>query len=115
MHDVMHGYAQLRSYLRKAVASHFTLAPASPKLKSRYWFPAKRYGWGWGFPICWEGRAVTLIYLSMILSGTRFAETSLHLMVLIIGIAVVGFLGVCLWKGERPHWRWGREPVVPMD
>ena len=22
---------------------------------TRYWFPAKRYGWGWGFPITWEG------------------------------------------------------------
>ena len=21
----------------------------------RYWFRAKRYGWGWGLPLTWEG------------------------------------------------------------
>ena len=21
----------------------------------RYWFPVKRYGWGWGLPGTWEG------------------------------------------------------------
>jgi hypothetical protein len=25
---------------------------------SRYWFPAKRYGWGWGLPVTWQGWAV---------------------------------------------------------
>ena len=21
----------------------------------KYWFPAKRYGWGWGLPSTWQG------------------------------------------------------------
>jgi hypothetical protein len=21
----------------------------------KYWFPAKRYGWGWGIPSSWQG------------------------------------------------------------
>ena len=29
-----------------------------PPDDSRYWFPAKRYGWGWGLPATWEGWAV---------------------------------------------------------
>jgi len=24
------------------------------EVKRKIWFPAKRYGWGWGFPICWQ-------------------------------------------------------------
>jgi hypothetical protein len=23
-----------------------------------YWFPAKRYGWGWGIPVTWQGWVV---------------------------------------------------------
>ena len=28
--------------------------PAKPD-PPRYWFPAKRYGWGWGPPSTWQG------------------------------------------------------------
>jgi len=108
-HDVFPSYAKLRSSLRRIVASQFTLGTTPPKTKSKYWFPAKRYGWGWGAPVCWEGKAVTAIYLITLFSGAAFVETSPHLMILLIGVAVVGLLGVCLWKGEKPRWRWGKD------
>ncbi len=24
-------------------------------VEKKYWFPAKRYGWGWGIPNVWQG------------------------------------------------------------
>jgi len=34
-----------------------------------YWFPAKRYGWGWGFPITWQGWLVLLGFFALVLFG----------------------------------------------
>lgn len=113
-HDVMHGHAKLRSLFRRAIA--IQVMPVTPLPKPVRWFPAKRYGWGWGSPICWEGRAVTLIYLIIMFSGARFAETSPHLMILMIGAAVMCLLFFCVWKGEKPRWHWGdKKRVIPMD
>jgi hypothetical protein len=33
----------------------------------RYWFPAKRYGWGWGSPATWQGWVVLLAWLATVL------------------------------------------------
>lgn len=34
------------------------------------WFPVKRFGYGVGMPIAWEGWVVTILYMAaMILSG----------------------------------------------
>lgn len=27
----------------------------------KYWFPAKRFGWGWGLPSAWQGWVVLLL------------------------------------------------------
>jgi hypothetical protein len=34
-----------------------------------YWFPAKRYGWGWGFPGTWQGWVVIIGYVALIVAG----------------------------------------------
>ncbi|MGF6701877.1 hypothetical protein OKW38_006554 [Paraburkholderia sp. MM5496-R1] len=31
-----------------------------------YWFPAKRYGWGWGLPLRWQGRLTLLAYFVLL-------------------------------------------------
>ena len=33
------------------------------------WFPAKRYGWGWGFPASWQGRIVLAVYALLAAAG----------------------------------------------
>ena len=33
----------------------------------RYWFPAKRYGWGWGPPATWQGWAVLILWLAVLI------------------------------------------------
>ena len=32
-----------------------------------YWFPAKRYGWGWGLPSVWQGWVVMGIFAVLLL------------------------------------------------
>jgi hypothetical protein len=31
----------------------------------KYWFPAKRYGWGWGFPVTWQGWLALAVFLGL--------------------------------------------------
>ena len=31
--------------------------------KKMYWFPAKKYGFGWGLPTVWQGWATLLLFL----------------------------------------------------
>lgn len=74
----------------------------------RYWFPAKRYGWGWGFPITWQGWAIFVAFLVLVAVGA--AVIPKHSSAGFIAYAVVLsvlFAGVCWWKGEPPRWRWG--------
>jgi uncharacterized membrane protein YhaH (DUF805 family) len=77
--------------------------------KPKYWFPAKRYGWGWGPPTAWQGWVVLLVFFALVLAGAvgvlpaqgRFAF-------LLYTLALVAMLvAICWLKGERPKWRWG--------
>ena len=78
--------------------------PQSPTV----WFPAKRYGWGWGPPVAWQGWAVLIAWTAAVVTIAPF----------LAGRHWVGFAGfmvgmtaalvaVCYAKGERPRWRWG--------
>ena len=73
-----------------------------------YWFPAKRYGWGWGLPLTWQGWAVFAGFLAMVAVGA--AEIPRHspvgFIAYVIGLCIV-LTAVCWWKGEPPRWRWG--------
>ena len=44
------------------------------KAQEKYWFPAKRYGYGWGLPNAWQGRLVFLGYLAAVLLSCVFLE-----------------------------------------
>ncbi|APA87871.1 hypothetical protein BJG93_20845 [Paraburkholderia sprentiae WSM5005] len=76
-----------------------------------YWFPAKRYGWGWGFPVRWQGWATLLAYL--VLLGTvifRYRPAGHPLMfAMLVALLTVAFVAVCWLKGEPPRWRWGKD------
>lgn len=74
-----------------------------------YWFPAKRYGWGWGLPTAWQGWVVYVLYaVSIALLIWRVPPKSHP--VPFIGLLVAASLLltlVCWIKGERPAWHWG--------
>ena len=81
-----------------------------PEKPNKYWFPAKRYGWGWGFPQTWEGWVVLAVY-GVVLVGTAHFFSPVHDALIFSAVVVVAtlvFLLVCLRKGEPPKWRWGK-------
>jgi drug/metabolite transporter (DMT)-like permease len=76
---------------------------------AKYWFPSKRYGWGWGLPIVWQGWLVFAVFFAMVLAGVFLFPPRQMLAAYLFYIAVlsVALLGVCWFKGEPPRWRWG--------
>jgi hypothetical protein len=79
--------------------------------RQRYWFPAKRYGWGWGFPRTWEGWLTLAVFLGLIVAGAVLFPPKVTLLPYLAYILVLAalFLGVCWLKGEPPRWRWGND------
>ncbi len=69
------------------------------------WFAPKRYGYGTGMPISWQGWAMTIGYLLMV-AGLAFAlaRGPLVLIAAII-LPTVAFL-VLSAKTTRGGWRW---------
>ena len=80
--------------------------------KPAFWFPVKRYGWGWGLPVCWQGWLVFLGYLALIFGGLRYftAERVATSGALIYcAVVTIAFIVIVVVKGERPAgWRWGQ-------
>jgi hypothetical protein len=76
--------------------------------EQKYWFRAKRYGWGWGPPIRWQGWAVFIAWLIVFFSGVWYLASRHSLLHVVFASAmVILLLLICYWKGEPPRWRWG--------
>jgi hypothetical protein len=77
--------------------------------KPRYWFRAKRYGWGWGLPLTWEGWVVLAVWLGIFLTAIPLLHLRQHIgeHFLFVASMVAMLVGVCYWKGEPVRWRWG--------
>ncbi len=71
-----------------------------------YWFPAKRYGWGWGFPQAWQGWAVLVAFVVLLVGGNTWLRHTVYAAPFSIALIVLLLL-VCWLKGEPPSWRWG--------
>ncbi|PRE45417.1 hypothetical protein C6P97_07335 [Burkholderia multivorans] len=74
---------------------------------SHYWFLAKDYGWGWGFPVLWQGWAVLLVYIfSLLLIGKVFRpDRRLGPFLFAVVLLSAAFFGVVWATGEPPQWR----------
>ena len=75
----------------------------------RYWFRAKRYGWGWGLPLTWEGWAVYAVWFGVFLSVFSSLRGPQHRTehILFVAAMIAALLIICYWKGEPASWRWG--------
>ncbi len=75
------------------------------------WFAPKRYGYGAGLPITWQGWALSLAYC-LAVSGIAWSAPSLHpaqAPVAIAGIVALTALFLFLVaKRTRGRWRWRR-------
>ncbi|MCX5542474.1 hypothetical protein M3A49_23750 [Paraburkholderia sp. CNPSo 3076] len=77
----------------------------------KYWFRAKRYGWGWGLPLTWQGWLVLAVYVLSICLVAVFFEPHGHPFAFagLVILATLALSAVCWLKGEPPRWRWGKE------
>jgi hypothetical protein len=77
----------------------------------RYWFPAKRYGWGWGIPNSWQGWLVLATFTGLLVLGNFFFPPGTKLGPYLVYVAAlcVLLIGVCWLKGEPTRWRWGND------
>jgi hypothetical protein len=77
-------------------------------MSGRYWFRAKRYGWGWT-PATWQGWAALAAFFALLVAdgGVFPPRRALPAYIAsIVGLSVL--LSVVCWlKGEPPRWRWG--------
>ena len=73
------------------------------------WFPAKKYGFGWGLPIKWQGWLAVLIYSMLIGAGIVFIDYSENQVWFYIYCSILTaiLILVCWKKGEKAKWRWG--------
>jgi len=77
--------------------------------KPQYWYAVRRYGWGWGPPIAWQGwLALALIVVAAIGALPYFLRSgrTVAYLVYVGALTAVQFL-VCYLKGPPPRWRWG--------
>jgi hypothetical protein len=78
--------------------------------KKDIWFPAKKYGYGWGLPITWQGWLVMICYILLsVLGGVGLSYYAMALVVFIPYILLLTclFILICWKKGEKAEWRWG--------
>ena len=77
-----------------------------------FWFPVKRYGWGWGLPVRWQGWVVLFAYLALMVTASYYFRPQ-HDMVRFwasVGLLTGVFIVIVAAKGERPvGWRGGNK------
>jgi len=79
--------------------------------QSTFWFAAKRYGYGWGLPVRWQGWVVLAGYLALVFGGINYFRPRVDLPSLLAYLVVLTAVLVVIMavKGERPlRWRWGK-------
>jgi hypothetical protein len=76
--------------------------------ETKYWFRAKRYGWGWGLPSTWQGWVVLIVWIAVLLASTPLlrAYPVWVYAAFVIGM-ILALTAICFAKGEPPRWRWG--------
>lgn len=74
----------------------------------RYWFPAKRVGWGWGPPSTWQGWVVLVTFLVLLAAAAwQLLPMSPGRFALVAAITTAVLIAICYITGEPPGWRSG--------
>jgi hypothetical protein len=74
------------------------------------WFAPKRYGYGAGLPISWQGWALTLGFVGMaLLLATTLGDRPLQLVAVLIPLTIAFTLVAARTTRGGWRWRWGDE------
>ncbi|MFC4310521.1 hypothetical protein ACFPN2_15630 [Steroidobacter flavus] len=76
----------------------------------KFWFPAKRYGWGWGLANCWQGGGVQVGYIALLFAGAKiFLPQHRREFWILMLVSTAVLIAIHWFKGEKPlAWRWGK-------
>jgi hypothetical protein len=78
------------------------------------WFPAKKYGWGWGPPCAWQGWVALALFVALLsISGALLLPAHLGLWIASVAVLIIAMFITCFVKGETPRWRWGESKEQP--
>lgn len=72
------------------------------------WFAPKRYGLGAGLPVSWQGWAVTLAYVAVVMGAAFvFAQEPLIVLSIVLPLTALFLLVAARTTRGGWHWRWG--------
>jgi len=72
------------------------------------WFAPKRYGYGSGPPISWQGWAVTIAYIAIaVMVSVRFKDDLLALFAILVPATLTFFVIAARTTRGGWKWRWG--------
>lgn len=76
----------------------------------KYWFKAKKYGYGLSSPATWEGWLVIIIYFLLLIGGIIYLSAmSKTILFVYLAIITITLVLISFAKGEKLAWRWGRQ------
>lgn len=67
------------------------------------WFPVKRFGYGVGLPMAWQGWLVLAAYLAVAISAGILLSPILSVLVLLVATGILLAIAYVRSDGE---WRW---------
>ncbi|PID78006.1 MAG: hypothetical protein CSB21_02640 [Deltaproteobacteria bacterium] len=72
-------------------------------LKKTFWFPKKKYGFGWGLPNTWQGWIILLIYFFLLIVGIPLLNSFAGVVIYLVYFAIltVIFIFIVWKKGEK--------------
>ena len=77
---------------------------------NRPWFRAKRYGYGAGLPIAWQGWFLLALHIALILGlALLFRDRPLVLAVIVVAAALVPMPIYAARTEGGWRWRWGND------
>jgi len=78
------------------------------KTQKEIWFRNKTYGWGW-YPANWKGWLVILIWAILFAFGVAKMDHEWLKNLIFIVIITGALIWICIKKGEKPGWHWGKK------
>ena len=69
------------------------------------WFSAKRYGYGSGLPMTWQGWAVTTAFVALVIvTSLLLKDRPMQLIAVCVPLTMI-FIAICA-RTTRGGWRW---------
>jgi hypothetical protein len=79
-------------------------------MSAREWFAPKRYGYGSGLPISWQGWAVMIVYVALLGLSSFLVDQSKTAYFSIVAILTSALIVICARTTRGGwRWRWGEE------